>query len=117
MRRRYPTLGGAIGTHRVNGHEARLVRGHGGNPFGMSSEFDPHHVHLHGHDLAYRRSRDGEAPLLIHGMAGSSRAWRAGMPPLARQDDGIPPGFPRPGDAAPPARGDPPRHPPAPPPA
>src|SRR4051812_47216532 len=102
MRRRYPTHGGAIGTHRVNGHEARLVRGHGGNPFGMSSEFDPRHVHLHGHDLAYRRAGDGEALLLIHGMAGSSRAWRAVMPALAELYDVIAPDLPGHGESSPP---------------
>src|SRR4051794_18062969 len=76
MRRRYPSPSGAIRTDRVNGHEGRFGPGHGGNPFGMSSDFDLQHVRLHGHDLAYRRAGDGETILLIHGMAGSSRAWK-----------------------------------------
>ena len=42
------------------------------------------HVTLHGHDVGYRMAGEGPAILLIHGMAGSSRTWRAAMPLLAR---------------------------------
>lgn len=41
------------------------------------------HVRLHGHDVCYRRTGSGPAILLIHGIAGSSLAWRAVMPRLA----------------------------------
>lgn len=36
-----------------------------------------HHVTIHGHDVTYRMGGDGPAVLLIHGMAGSSRTWKA----------------------------------------
>ncbi len=42
------------------------------------------HVSLHGHDVGYRLAGEGEVVLLVHGMAGSSRTWRAVMPPLAQ---------------------------------
>ncbi len=51
----------------------------------MTSEFDLRHVSLHGHDMAYREAGSGPTVLLIHGMAGSSRAWRAVMPRLAER--------------------------------
>ena len=35
----------------------------------MTSEFDPKHLVLHGHDLAYRDAGTGPTLLLIHGMA------------------------------------------------
>ncbi|MBK5288305.1 MAG: alpha/beta fold hydrolase [Acidimicrobiia bacterium] len=60
----------------------------------MTSEFDLKHVSLHGHDLAYRRAGRGPTLLLIHGMAGSSRAWRAVMPELADRYDVIAPDLP-----------------------
>lgn len=41
------------------------------------------HVRLHGHEVGYRRAGQGPAVLLIHGIAGSSLAWRAVMPRLA----------------------------------
>lgn len=41
------------------------------------------HARLHGHDVCYRRVGSGPAVLLIHGIAGSSLAWRAVMPRLA----------------------------------
>ncbi len=40
---------------------------------------------LHGDRVAYRDEGDGEALLLIHGMAGSSDTWRAMLPRLARK--------------------------------
>jgi pimeloyl-ACP methyl ester carboxylesterase len=39
---------------------------------------------LHGHEVHYRMAGEGETVLLIHGMAGSSRTWRAVLPKLAR---------------------------------
>jgi pimeloyl-ACP methyl ester carboxylesterase len=42
------------------------------------------HVRIHGHDLGYRMAGQGQAILLIHGIAGSSNAWREVMPVLAR---------------------------------
>jgi pimeloyl-ACP methyl ester carboxylesterase len=46
--------------------------------------FDLRHVEIHGHKVAYRLAGTGETILLIHGMAGSSRTWRAVMPALAQ---------------------------------
>jgi pimeloyl-ACP methyl ester carboxylesterase len=41
-------------------------------------------LELHGDRIAYRDEGDGEALLLIHGMAGSSETWRAVLPRLAK---------------------------------
>lgn len=41
------------------------------------------HTTIHGHDVRYRESGEGPVLLLIHGMAGSSAAWREVMVPLA----------------------------------
>jgi pimeloyl-ACP methyl ester carboxylesterase len=49
------------------------------------------HVVIHGHEVSYRRGGSGEAVLLIHGLAGSSRTWRAVQPTLARTYDVIAP--------------------------
>ena len=46
--------------------------------------FDLRHVTIHGHDIGYRMAGEGPALLMIHGIAGSSRAWREVMPTLAR---------------------------------
>jgi pimeloyl-ACP methyl ester carboxylesterase len=40
------------------------------------------HVRIHGHDVGYRRAGQGPVVLLIHGVAGSSRAWSDVMPLL-----------------------------------
>ena len=40
-------------------------------------------IDIHGECLAVRDEGDGEALLLIHGMAGSSQTWRAILPQLA----------------------------------
>jgi len=47
--------------------------------------FELHHVKIHGHDLGYRMAGEGPAIVLIHGIAGSSSAWREVMPALAGQ--------------------------------
>jgi len=49
------------------------------------------HVAIHGHDVGYRRAGAGEAIVLIHGLAGSSRTWSGVMPALARTHDVIAP--------------------------
>jgi pimeloyl-ACP methyl ester carboxylesterase len=49
-----------------------------------SQSLELRHVTLHGHEVGYRMAGEGPAILLIHGMAGSSRTWRAVMPQLAR---------------------------------
>jgi pimeloyl-ACP methyl ester carboxylesterase len=49
------------------------------------------HVTIHGHDVSYRRGGKGETVLLLHGLAGSSRTWRAVLPELARTHDVIAP--------------------------
>ena len=48
-------------------------------------------VTIHGHDVSYRRGGKGEKVLLLHGLAGSSRTWRAVLPELARTHDVIAP--------------------------
>jgi pimeloyl-ACP methyl ester carboxylesterase len=68
----------------------------------MTSAFAPKHVSLHGHDLAYREAGTGPTLLLIHGMAGSSRTWKAVMPELARHCHVIAPDLPGHGESAPP---------------
>ena len=42
-------------------------------------------VDIHGERVAVRDEGEGEALLLIHGMAGSSQTWRAIMPQLAKK--------------------------------
>ena len=42
------------------------------------------HVRIHGHEVGYRQAGAGPVLLLIHGIAGSSRAWTEVMPLLAR---------------------------------
>ncbi len=68
----------------------------------MTSAFAPKHVPLHGHDLAYREAGEGPTLLLIHGMAGNSRTWKAVMPELARHYHVIAPDLPGHGESAPP---------------
>jgi len=48
-------------------------------------DFDLRHVSIHGHDVGYRMAGDGPVLLLIHGIAGSSSAWREVMPTLAER--------------------------------
>jgi pimeloyl-ACP methyl ester carboxylesterase len=40
-------------------------------------------VEIHGHEISYRDVGEGPVLLLLHGIAGSSRAWREVMPKLA----------------------------------
>jgi len=47
--------------------------------------FDLRHVAIHGHDVRYRMAGEGPVLLLIHGIAGSSAAWREVMPTLAKR--------------------------------
>src|ERR1700760_3250637 len=46
---------------------------------------DLRYLELHGDRVAYRDEGSGDVLLLIHGMAGSSETWRAGMPQLAKR--------------------------------
>jgi NADPH2:quinone reductase len=48
-------------------------------------------VVIHGHEVGYRRSGSGEAVVLIHGLAGSSKTWSAVHPRLAEHHDVIAP--------------------------
>jgi len=41
-------------------------------------------ISLHGHDLAYRHTGSGPLVVLLHGMLGSSDAWRFVIPTLAK---------------------------------
>ncbi|MCV7225823.1 alpha/beta fold hydrolase [Mycolicibacterium komossense] len=45
---------------------------------------DMRYLELHGERVAYQDAGDGEALLLIHGMAGSSATWRDVIPALAK---------------------------------
>ena len=47
--------------------------------------FELEHVTIHGHDVGFRKAGSGPVVLLIHGIAGSSSAWRAVMPVLAER--------------------------------
>lgn len=40
-------------------------------------------VRIHGHEVSYRDEGDGPVLLLLHGIAGSSRAWREVIPALS----------------------------------
>jgi len=44
---------------------------------------DVRRVSIHGHEISYRDVGEGPVLLLLHGIAGSSRAWREIMPALA----------------------------------
>lgn len=43
------------------------------------------HVRIHGHEVGYRMGGSGPVLLLIHGIAGSSAAWKEVMPRLAKE--------------------------------
>lgn len=43
------------------------------------------YLDLYGERVAYREAGDGEALVLIHGMAGSSATWRAVLPHLSKK--------------------------------
>jgi pimeloyl-ACP methyl ester carboxylesterase len=45
---------------------------------------DMRYLQLHGERVAYQDAGDGEALLLIHGMAGSSATWRGVIPQLSK---------------------------------
>jgi pimeloyl-ACP methyl ester carboxylesterase len=47
--------------------------------------FERRYVSIHGHEVGYRMEGEGPVILLIHGIAGSSSAWRDVMPELARR--------------------------------
>lgn len=49
------------------------------------------HVQVHGHDVGYRMAGEGPAMLLIHGMAGSSTAWKEVMSDFAEDHTVIAP--------------------------
>jgi pimeloyl-ACP methyl ester carboxylesterase len=57
----------------------------------VSHRFALRTVGVHGHTVGYRRVGHGEAVLLIHGLAGSSRTWKDVMPVLAQTNDVIAP--------------------------
>ncbi|MEM9513953.1 MAG: alpha/beta fold hydrolase [Actinomycetota bacterium] len=57
----------------------------------MSTRPPLRHVTIHGHSVGYRRAGRGEAVLLLHGLAGSSRTWDAALPQLAERYDVIAP--------------------------
>ena len=42
-------------------------------------------IDIHGEQVAFHDEGEGEALLLIHGMAGSSQSWRAVLPQLAKK--------------------------------
>jgi pimeloyl-ACP methyl ester carboxylesterase len=49
------------------------------------------HVRIHGHEVGFRRSGQGPAILLIHGIAGSSKTWEQVIPLLERDHTVIAP--------------------------
>ena len=53
--------------------------------------FRSRHVVIHGHEMRYRRSGSGEVVLLLHGLAGNSRTWRAVQPALSETHEVIAP--------------------------
>lgn len=55
--------------------------------------FDLRQVRIHGHAVGYRQAGSGPVLLLLHGIAGSSAAWRAVMPALAGQYTVVAPDF------------------------
>ncbi|MHB8220852.1 MAG: alpha/beta fold hydrolase [Acidimicrobiales bacterium] len=55
--------------------------------------FELEHVRIHGHRVGFRRGGSGPVLLLLHGIAGSSDAWRAVMPELAGRFDVVAPDF------------------------
>jgi pimeloyl-ACP methyl ester carboxylesterase len=57
----------------------------------VKRSFERRQVEVHGHSVAYRRGGEGEAVVLIHGLAGNSRTWKDVMPALARRYDVIAP--------------------------
>jgi len=57
----------------------------------VNASFEQQHVPIHGHDVVYRRAGEGEAVVLVHGLAGSSRTWKDVMPTLAQHYDVIAP--------------------------
>ena len=57
----------------------------------MSDRFALRTVRVHGHTVGYRRAGRGEAVVLIHGLAGSSRTWKDVMPVLSRTNDVLAP--------------------------
>jgi pimeloyl-ACP methyl ester carboxylesterase len=57
------------------------------------AEFELRHVRIHGHSVGYRHEGRGPNLVLLHGIAGSSDAWRAVMPALAARFTVIAPDF------------------------
>lgn len=64
------------------------------------STYEPRYVQIHGHEVSYRQAGSGPALLLIHGIAGSSRAWREVMPALAERYTVVAPDLLGHGDSA-----------------
>jgi pimeloyl-ACP methyl ester carboxylesterase len=64
------------------------------------SDFELEHVEIHGHRVGYRHAGQGPALVLLHGIAGSSDAWREVMPELARRFEVVAPDFMGHGDSA-----------------
>lgn len=56
-------------------------------------DFDLQHVRIHGHSVGYRAGGKGPTLLLLHGMAGSSLAWRDVAPVLADRFSFVAPDF------------------------
>lgn len=48
-------------------------------------ELQLQHLTIHGHDVGYRMGGSGPVLLLIHGIAGSSTAWKEVMPTLVKE--------------------------------
>lgn len=57
----------------------------------MKPGFELRHIPIHRHEVGFRRAGEGEAVVLIHGLAGDSRTWQAVMPELSKSYDVIAP--------------------------
>jgi len=75
------------------GRRSGFVPARTGDTGGMAKRLPLQHVQIHGHDVRYRRAGTPgkQAILLIHGLAGSSKAWDHVIGDLAAHYDVIAP--------------------------
>ncbi len=66
----------------------------------MTDPFAKRYITIHGHEVGYRAAGTGPVVVLVHGMAGSSDAWRPVMPRLAQDFTVVAPDLLGHGDSA-----------------